>query len=106
MTVIKPRTRGKHPVVQWIRLDRDNRETLHAYAAFITEDAEYVVNQLIETVLARDKEFVKWRAQHPESHVPPPSPKAQRRRTRRQGHMHGAVASAVPIGTARASQGA
>jgi len=37
MTVIKPRTRGKHVVQQWTRLDQENRETLHAYAAFIGE---------------------------------------------------------------------
>lgn len=70
MTVIKPRTRGKHLVAQRIRLDQANRETLYAYAAFINEDAEYVINQLIETVLAKDRDFLKWRAQHGDSFVP------------------------------------
>lgn len=70
MTVIKPRTRGKHLVAQRIRLDQQNRETLYAYAAFIGEDAEYVINQLIETVLAKDRDFVKWRSQHPDSFAP------------------------------------
>jgi hypothetical protein len=31
-----------------------------------------VLNQLVESVLAKDKEFVAWRAQHPESCVPSP----------------------------------
>ena len=99
MTIIKPRTRGKHLVPQWTRLDRDNRETLHAYAAFINEDAEYILNQLIETVLAKDRDFVKWRAQHPESHVPPPSPKVARRRRRSQPHTP--AAGSVPISASR-----
>jgi hypothetical protein len=52
------------------RLDRDNHETLYAYAAFVEEEPDYVVNQLVETVLARDKEFLAWRAGHPHSHAP------------------------------------
>lgn len=70
MAVIKPRTRGKHLVAQRIRLDQPNRETLYAYAAFIGEDTEYVINQVIEKVLAKDRDFVKWRAQHGESFLP------------------------------------
>ena len=86
MTVIKPRTRGKHLVAQRVRLDQPNRETLYAYAAFIGEDAEYVINQLIETVLAKDRDFVKWRAQHGESFLPRT---ARRPRADRAGHAAG-----------------
>jgi hypothetical protein len=70
MAVIKPRTRGKQRVQHRTRLDRENHETLYAYAAFINEEAEYVLNELIDTVLAKDKDFVKWRAEHPESFAP------------------------------------
>lgn len=70
MVVIKPRTRGKHLVRQRMRLDRENRETLYAYAAFIGEDVDYVVNQVIDTVLAKDRDFVAWRKQHAESFAP------------------------------------
>ena len=70
MPLIKPRTRGKQLVRHRTRLDRENNETLFAYAKFIAEPTEYVVNQLIETVLARDRDFQAWRQQHPESHVP------------------------------------
>ena len=62
MPLIKPRTRGKQLVRHIARLDRENNETLYAYAAFLGESTEYVLNQVIDTVLAKDKEFVKWRA--------------------------------------------
>jgi hypothetical protein len=70
MSLIKPRTRGKHRVQHRTRLDRENHETLYAYAAFIGEDVEYVLNELIDGVLAKDKEFVSWRAEHIESFAP------------------------------------
>lgn len=70
MSLIKPRTRGKQLVRHRTRLDRETNETLYAYAHFIGEPTEYVLNQVIDTVLARDKEFLQWRAKHPESHVP------------------------------------
>lgn len=70
MPFIKPRTRGKQLVKHRTRLDRENNETLYAYAHFLGESPEYVLNQLIDTVLARDKEFVTWRADHSGSFVP------------------------------------
>ena len=70
MPVIKPRTRGKQLVKHRTRLDRENTETLYAYAQFLGESTEYVLNQVIDTVLARDKEFASWRAEHPQSFVP------------------------------------
>ena len=72
MSLIKPRTRGKQFVRHRTRLDRENTETLYAYARFLGESTEYVLNQVIDTVLAKDKEFVQWRATHPESQVPRP----------------------------------
>jgi hypothetical protein len=70
MSVIKPRTRGKHFVEHRTRLDRENHETLYAYAAFLDEEPEYVLNQLIETVLTKDRDFGAWRATHPQSYAP------------------------------------
>jgi hypothetical protein len=70
MTLIKPRTRGKQLVKHRTRLDRENNETLYAYAHFLGESPEYVLNQLIDTLLARDKEFVQWRAENQDSFVP------------------------------------
>jgi hypothetical protein len=54
------------------RLDRETNETLYAYAQFIGETAEYVLNQAVDIILAKDKEFVAWRADHPDSYVPLP----------------------------------
>jgi hypothetical protein len=72
MPLIKPRTRGKQFVRVVTRFDRENHETLYAYAQFIGETAEYVLNQLVDTMLAKDKEFVAWRTAHPDSYVPLP----------------------------------
>jgi len=58
MPLIKPRTRGKQFVRLVTRFDRENHETLYAYAHFIGETAEYVLKQLVNTILAKDKEFV------------------------------------------------
>ena len=66
MPVIKPRTTQKQFARFITRLYRENNELLFAYAKFIAEPTEYVVNQLVETVLGRDKEFQAWRAEHPE----------------------------------------
>ena len=63
------------------RLDRENNETLYAYAQFLGEPTDYVLNQLIDSVLAKDKEFVAWRSEHPESFVPQPEPSAQAQET-------------------------
>jgi hypothetical protein len=70
MSLIKPRTRGKQFVQYRTRLEQQNHEALHAYAAFIGEDPEYVLNELIDGVLAKDKDFVKWRAEHSQSFAP------------------------------------
>jgi hypothetical protein len=70
MSIIKPRTRGRQFVQYRARLDHENHETLHAYAAFIGEDPEYVLNELIDRVLAKDKDFVTWRTEHPQSYAP------------------------------------
>jgi hypothetical protein len=83
MPVIKARTRGKHIVRHITRLDRENYETLFAYAAFLGEPQEYVLNQLVDTVLAKDKEFLAWREAHPGSHAPRPAARRPRTRARR-----------------------
>ena len=78
MSLIKPRTRGKQLVKHRTRLDRVNNETLYAYAHFLGESTEYVLNQVIDTVLARDKEFVQWRESHQGSFVPRAHDRARR----------------------------
>jgi tryptophan 2,3-dioxygenase len=92
MPLIKPRTRGKQMVRLITRLDRESNETLYAYAQFIGEPTEYVLNQLVDTVLAKDKDFISWRAEHPQSCVP-------RHTSRRRGT--GSTSTAQRLGAAR-----
>ena len=91
MPVIKPRTRGKHVVRHITRLDRENVETLFAYGAFLGEPAEYVLNQLIDTLLARDKEFMAWRESNAGPHTPrspQQRPKSRARRSQAAPPLH------------------
>ena len=80
MPLIKPRTRGKQVVRQIVRLDRETNETLFAYAQFLGESTDYVLNQVVDTVLAKDKEFQAWRTEHGESFVPRPGSRSHRAR--------------------------
>jgi len=91
MPVIKARTRGKHLVRYITRLDRESYETLFAYAAFLGEPPEYVLNQLVDTVLARDKEFLEWREAHPGSHTPRPAARRSHNREPRAARADASV---------------
>ena len=99
MSVIKPRTRGKRLVKHRTRLDHENNETLYAYAHFLGESSEYVLNQLIDTVLAKDKEFVSWREEHPQSYVPRPIVRrgAESSRMQESGARPGRSANATSV---------
>jgi hypothetical protein len=101
MSLIKPRTRGKQWLRHLTRLDRENAETLYAYAAFLDESPEYVLNQLIDTVLAKDREFVTWRAGHPESHLPVPRPARRQSRRRATVPADGRQPAAAGAATTR-----
>jgi hypothetical protein len=98
MSLIKPRARGKEFVQYRTSLERENHETLHAYAAFLGEDPQYVVNELIDTVLARDRDFLKWRADHHGPFAPRAaaarSPEARHRVLSRE--MRPAIVTAPP----------
>jgi hypothetical protein len=101
MSLIKPRARGKEFVQYRTSLERENHETLHAYATFLGEDPEYVVNELIDTVLAKDRDFTKWRAEHRGPFAPRAAaarpPEVRRRASHRQVKTGMTVApSAVP----------
>jgi hypothetical protein len=77
MPIIKARTNRVRSVRHICRLQEPNRDALVLYARFIGDTADYVLNQLIETTLAKDREFVVWRAEHPDE----VSTSASRRRT-------------------------
>ena len=92
MPVIKPRTRGKELIRHITRLDRLNLETLFAYAHFIGEAPEYVLNQLVESVLAKDKEFATWRGENSQSFVPKTPQGARTKRRRASAQTQGPLA--------------
>jgi hypothetical protein len=111
MPLIKPRTRGKHFVRLITRLERENHATLQAYAQFLAEVSvsgetdgavaleaiehasggsgaavkpetiEYVINEVIESLLARDKDFAAWRATRPDQQLQVPPTRRRRRRS-------------------------
>ena len=67
MPLIKARTNRVRTLRHICRLQEPNRDTLVLYARFIGDTADYVVNQLIETTLAKDRDFLAWRAEHPDA---------------------------------------
>ena len=67
MPLIKARTHRVRIVRHICRLQEPNRDTLVLYARFIGDTVDYVLNQLIETTIVRDREFVAWRAEHPDA---------------------------------------
>jgi hypothetical protein len=80
MTVplIKPRAHRVKVVRHICRLQEPNRNALLEYARFIGDTPDYVLNQLIDATLAKDRDFVSWRAEQPA--MPPLKIDGRRRR--------------------------
>ena len=81
MPIIKART-GRIDTVRYVsRLHKPNRDALLAYASFIGDTPDYVLNALISATLASDLDFLAWQAERgstpstgsvPEDSAPPP----------------------------------
>jgi hypothetical protein len=65
MPIIKARPNRVRSVRHICRLQERNRDALVLYARFIGDTVDYVLNQLIETTIAKDRDFVAWRVEHP-----------------------------------------
>jgi hypothetical protein len=76
MPLIKARANRVRTLRHMCRLQEPNRDALLLYARFIGDTADYVLNQLIESTISKDREFVTWRAEHPE--CAPTSTKSRR----------------------------
>ena len=76
MPLIKPRTRRIRVFRHISRLQEPNRDVLVGYAKFIGESPDYVLNQLIETTLAKDRDFLAWRATQDDHRGSPEAPAA------------------------------
>ena len=85
MSLITPRTDFVRTVRHISRLQEPNRDALVQYARFIGDTADYVLNQLIDTTLLKDRDFITWRAEQP----PQPATAAAERQV---------VAAADPLG--------
>ena len=71
MPVIKARPNRVRSVRHICRLQEPNRDALVLYARFIGDAVDYVLNQLIETTLVKDRDFLAWRQEHPDQVVSP-----------------------------------
>ena len=65
MPLIKPRVHRVRSVRHSSRLQEPNRDALVLYARFIGDTPDYVLDQLIDTTIAKDRDFVAWRAEQP-----------------------------------------
>jgi hypothetical protein len=61
MPLIKPRTNRVKTVCHICRLQEPTRDVLTQYLQFIGDTPDYVLNQLIDSTLAKDRDFVAWR---------------------------------------------
>jgi hypothetical protein len=75
MPLIKARPNRARIVRHLCRLQEPNRDTLVLYARFIGDTTDYVLNQLLATTLAKDRDFLAWQAEHRED-VPAASERA------------------------------
>jgi hypothetical protein len=64
MPIVKPRTRRVKRIRHICRLLEPTRNVLMDYARFISDSPDYVLNALIDATLAKDRDFLVWRAQH------------------------------------------
>ena len=71
MPLIEGRPTRVRTVRHICRLQEPNRDALVLYARFIGDSVDYVLNQLIETMLVKDRDFVAWRQEHPNEAVTP-----------------------------------
>ena len=73
MPVINARPNRVRSVRHICRLQEPNRNALVLCARFIGDAVDYVLNQLIETALLKDRDFLAWRQDHPGEAVLPTS---------------------------------
>ena len=106
MPLIKPRVHRVRTLRHIARLQEPNREALFQYARFIEETPDYVLNQLIEAVLARDRDFVNWRAdQETTSEAAESSTRDHGARTRNDASGDKAIAGSKSRSTASTEGG-
>jgi hypothetical protein len=76
MPLIKARANRVRIVRHICRLQEPNRDTLVLYARFIGDTPDYVLNQLLASTLAKDRDFLAWQAEHPAEVVASETPRS------------------------------
>ena len=76
MPLIKARANRVRIVRHICRLQEPNRDTLVLYARFIGDTPDYVLNQLLASTLAKDRDFLTWQADHPGEVVASATPRS------------------------------
>ena len=74
MPIVKPRTRRVKRIRHICRLLEPTRNVLMDYARFISDSPDYVLNALIDATLAKDRDFLAWRAAQHETASPESAP--------------------------------
>ena len=92
MPLIKPRTNRVKTMRHICRLQEPNRDALVLYARFIGDTADYVLNQLIDTTLAKDREFVSWRTEQTVEAVASAAPRSVGRDQASTARVHAELA--------------
>ena len=87
MPLIKPRTHRLTVVRHVCRLHEPTRDALVLYARFIGDTADYVLNQLIDTTIAKDREFIAWRAEQPADVAATPTRRHRTRHARAEAEV-------------------
>ena len=68
MPIVKPRTRRVKRIRHICRLLEPTRNVLMDYSRFINDSPDYVLNALIDATLAKDRDFLTWRAEQQPAH--------------------------------------
>jgi hypothetical protein len=89
MPLIKARASRVRFVRHVSRLKEPNRDALVLYARFIGDTADYVLDQLIETTLEKDRDFVAWRTEHAAEPVDPGTRQTTRSSSRHSNDIEG-----------------
>ena len=65
MSLIKARPNRVAMVRHISRIPEPVRDVLVAYAKFIGDSPDWVLSQLIDSTLAKERDFIAWRADQP-----------------------------------------
>lgn len=71
MPLIRPRTNRVTRVRHICRLAQPTRDVLVLYTRFIGDSPDYVLNALIDVTIAKDGDFLTWRAEQALAPTPP-----------------------------------